>query len=89
MFEEIKQELREERTARTKLQEHIDKTEAENREKEAQWKTELKRVTHSCTASNVAMKERMKRKGPEPQSKFLFVQHILLFFRTCMQILIM
>ena len=64
VVDEMKQELREERIARIQQQKQM----------EAQWKTELKQVTDSFMASNVALEERMKRLRPELQSKFVFVQ---------------
>ena len=76
MFHEIKQELLEERTARTKLQDQIDHMESEIKENKAQWKTELKQVTDNCMASNLVLEERIKRKRPELQSTFAFFQHI-------------
>ena len=87
MYDELKEELREERTARTKLQGQIDHMESKNQEKDAQWKSDLKHVTDSCMARTVALEERMKRKRPELQSKII-MQIIRSFFIVWCRVLV-
>ena len=65
------------------INDYIEELDRERESLIAQWKAELKKVTDSCMASNVALEEKMKQRRPDLQSKYEFVQYIFIIRCGC------